>query len=78
MDSGVDESEVCLLTIRCISVGVIQVKMEDMLRQGLTPVYGFADRSVAIGVRPEHYEVIATVLPIALEVRHRKKNGLSA
>ena len=40
-----------------------------MLKQGLTPVYSFADRSVAMGARPEHYEVIAEVLPVALEVR---------
>lgn len=46
----------------------MKVKMEDMLKQGLTPVYSFADRSVAMGSRPEHYEVIAAVLPIALEV----------
>lgn len=45
-----------------------QVKMEDHLKEGLTPVYSFADRSVTIGARPEHYEVIAQVLPIALEV----------
>lgn len=45
-----------------------QVKMEDHLKEGLTPVYSFADRSVAIGARPEHYEIIAEVLPIALEV----------
>lgn len=46
-----------------------QVGMEGMLKQGLAPVYSFADRSVSMGVRPEHYEVIAEVLPIALEVR---------
>lgn len=45
--------------------------MEDMLKQGLAPVYTFADRSVSMGARPEHYEVIAEVLPIALEVRRR-------
>ena len=48
---------------------LLQVKMEDMLKQGLAPVYSFADRSVAMGARPEHYEVIAEVLPVALEVR---------
>ncbi|CAM9943897.1 unnamed protein product [Ectocarpus sp. 4 AP-2014] len=50
-------------------VGLVNVivKMEDMLKQGLSPLYSFADRSVAMGARPEHYEVIAEVLPIALE-----------
>lgn len=43
--------------------------MEGMLKQGLAPIYSFADRSVTMGVRPEHYEAIATVLPKALEVR---------
>lgn len=43
--------------------------MEGMLKQGLAPVYAFADRAVSMGVRPEHYEVIAAVLPTALEVR---------
>lgn len=43
--------------------------MEGMLKEGLAPIYSFADRSVTIGVRPEHYEVIAAVLPMALEVR---------
>ena len=49
-----------------------QVKMEDMLKQDLTPVYSFADHSVAMGARPEHYEIIASVLPFALEVTHGK------
>lgn len=53
----------------------VQVKMEDMLKQGLAPVYSFADRSVAMGARPEHYEVIAEVLPVALEVREHFLSG---
>lgn len=40
-----------------------------MLKQGLAPIYSFADRSVTMGVRPQHYEVISDVLPVALEVR---------
>lgn len=47
--------------------------MEDHLKEGLVPVYSFADRSVAMGARPEHYEVIAEVLPLALEVRRKDK-----
>ena len=47
----------------------VQVKMEDHLKEGLVPVYSFADRSVAMGARPEHFEVIGEVLPLALEVR---------
>eukprot|EP00903_Cladosiphon_okamuranus_P006268 g6151.t1 len=50
-------------------VGLVNllVKMEDHLKEGLTPIYSFADRSVAMGARPEHFEVIVEVLPLALE-----------
>lgn len=61
-------ASLCVLVAVSLFVGS-QVKMEDMLKQGLCPVYSFADRSVAMGARPEHFEVIAAVLPIALEVR---------
>lgn len=44
-----------------------QTGMKAMLKQTLKPVYAFADRSVIVGVRPEHWEVVAAAMPIALE-----------